>query len=138
MHKPIGIYIVEDYPLLQRLLTQMVERSPKLALCGVSSTAENALKQIPTLEVTLVLVDFSLPLMNGVELVRILSQLSPSLSCLMLSGHIAPYYVRQALKAGAQGYLSKGDIQELDEAITQVLTGVVYLSQSVRDTFEAL
>ncbi|MBX3012271.1 MAG: response regulator transcription factor [Caldilineaceae bacterium] len=125
------LYIVEDHPLMQRMLRERIDRLPNLQVIGVAATAEEALTQLATLEVDLVLVDVSLPGMNGIDLVRALLLQRPGLLCLMLSGHQESSYVQRALAAGARGYLAKGNPPELGEAIPQILQGGTYLSSSL-------
>jgi len=131
------IYLVEDHPIMQQTLRTHLKRLPDVTVCGVAATAKDALAAIPEAEATLVLVDVSLPDMSGIELVRQLQQLQPSLRCLMLSGHQDETYVKRALAAGASGYLEKGNPGEIAIAIAQVLAGEIYLSESMRQKLVA-
>jgi len=123
-----NIYIVEDHPLMQRMTKELISRMTNLQVCGVAASAQEALTQLPANEVALVLVDVSLPDMNGIELVQQLRAQYPELRCLMLSGHQEQSYVRRALAAGACGYIAKGNPFELRDAIAQVLQGEIDLS----------
>lgn len=134
MDKPATIYIVENHPLVQRLLQEVIGRQPQLRVCGMVSTAEEALQQLPYVAADLVLVDLSLSGMSGIELIQILRVQYPTLPCLVLSSHQDFFHVQQALIAGAGGYLTKDNPYELVPAIHQVLMGKTYLSQSVRDS----
>lgn len=127
-----NIYIVEDHPLMQRMLREVVNRLPNLYVSGVAASAQEALEQIPPTGIDLVLVDVSLPDLNGIELVRALHAQQPALPCLMLSGHQESSYVQRALAAGARGYIAKGNPLELRDAIEHVLQGGTYLSESLR------
>ncbi len=126
------IYVVEDHPLIQRMVEEILSRSTDLTVCGSAATAAEALTQLRATMVDLVLVDISLPDMSGIELVGILQTENPGLPCLMLSGHQESKYIQQALTAGARGYLGKGNPRELTGAIRQVLQGELYLSEPVR------
>lgn len=125
-----NIYIIEDHPLMQRMMCEFINRIPDLHVCGVAATAQEALAQIPALVVEVVLVDVSLPDMNGIDLVRTLQAWRPALPCLIVSSYQETIYVQQALAAGACGYLFKGDPAELAVAIRRVLKGEAYLSTS--------
>jgi len=127
-----NIYIIEDHPLMQRMMCEFINRIPDLHVCGVAATAQEALAQIPALVVEVVLVDVSLPDMSGIDLVKSLRTAQPALACLMLSGHQEQSYVQRALTAGARGYIAKGNPMELKDAIHQVLQGEIYLSKPLR------
>ena len=128
------IYLIEDHPLMQRMISDFINRMPDLQMCGMAATAEEALAQLPSLAADLVLVDVSLPDMDGIHLVSELLEQQPTLYCLMLSGHQERSYVQRALAVGARGYLAKGNPLELINAIQRVLHGELYLSKSLRTT----
>lgn len=126
------ILVIEDHPLMQEALREMVESVPGLSLLAVAQSAEEAL-ELPDLGGTdLALVDVSLPGMNGIQLVRELQDRHPQIRCLMLSGHTQEVYVNGALAAGARGYVQKGRVDELLEAIASVLAGEVYVGKSLK------
>lgn len=78
----------------------------------------------------LVLVDISLPQMNGAELIAIIRDRWPHLPCLVLSGHGETTYIERARNAGARGYLLKGTPYELPEAVRRILAGAEYFAKS--------
>lgn len=127
-----NIYLIEDHPLMQRMMCEFINRMPDLQVCGMAATAQEALGQLPTTAVDLALVDVSLPDMDGIHLVGELHAHQPTLRCLMLSGHQERSYVQRALAVGARGYLAKGNPLELIDAIHKVLKGEIYLSESLR------
>lgn len=127
------IYIVEDHKIMRGALVQFIEDMPELEVAGAVETAEEALAQLDGEDVDLVLVDTRLPGMNGIELVGELKRRWPELRCLMLSGHSENTYYERALEAGAQGYVLKGDPDEIPAAIERVLGGGVYFSEPLQD-----
>lgn len=124
----VRIFIVDDHPIIRQSLRSLLEREEGLAICGEAAKAETALEQIETAAPDLVLIDVSLPGVNGIELARMLRQQYPDLLLAMLSGHGERSHVEQALQAGANGYLLKGSAEELPVAIRQILSGEQYLS----------
>jgi DNA-binding NarL/FixJ family response regulator len=126
------VFIVEDHKMVRHVLGQLIQRAPDLNLCGEAPSAEEALVQIPDCQPQLVLVDVSLPGMNGIDLIRILHEKYPDMLLLALSGHDESVYGAMAIRAGARGYVMKGKIEEAQEAIRRVLNGDIYLSDNMR------
>lgn len=127
-----NIFLVDDHPQLLSLLRDFLNRLPAVTVCGVATSGQEALDQLPKQPVDLVLIDASLPDIDGVELVKAIGAWRPALPCLILSGYQDAALVRAALAAGALGYIVKGDPRELAEAIRLALNDEVYLSPQVR------
>ena len=82
----------------------------------------------------LIVLDISMPLLNGFESARRIKELLPSTKLIFLSQHLQPAYLKQALKVGASGYVLKsGATEELQKAITVVLRGQTYITPSFGD-----
>lgn len=128
----VSLFLVEDHEILSYTLARFLSSQETLTVVATVPTAEAALEQLPHLVVDLVLVDVSLPAMNGIELVAHLQEHFFHLPCLMLSGHREPAYVRRALAAGARGYVLKGNPDTLLDAVPRVLAGEIYLSKELR------
>ena len=126
------IYIVEDNEIVRSMLVEFVNDIRDLAVSGSAASAEEAIKGLVNVEYDLILIDMSLPGMNGAELVAHLLHESPQLLCLMYSGHRETAYVDQAIEAGARGYVLKGTPDELPTAIRQVLDGGRYISTALK------
>ncbi|MEZ4869179.1 MAG: response regulator transcription factor [Caldilineaceae bacterium] len=131
--KVYKIYIVEDHPLMLRTLSEFMRRMLGFEVCGAAHSAEEALEALSLENIMpdLVLIDMSLPEMNGADLVRHIREQWPTLPCVIFSGHSEAIYVNQALAAGASGYILKGKPKELRGALEQVLSGHLYLSESL-------
>lgn len=126
------IYIVDDNVFIREALIMLIEEEADLAICGAADTALDALEVIPRLQPDLVLTDYSLPRMSGVELVERLGSLVPEQRVALLSAHMEPAYAEKALAAGAAGYILKEDGQSLVDGIRRVLDGDVYVSPAIR------
>jgi DNA-binding NarL/FixJ family response regulator len=135
------------------MLSKYLSGLSAVELVGTAESAEEALEALARLEnetaaedetdsedetavesataVDLVLVDMSLPAMNGVQFVSEVRTRWPELPCVILSGHGEKSYVERAFEAGAEGYILKGDPYELEEAIEQVLDGKRYTSPAL-------
>jgi DNA-binding NarL/FixJ family response regulator len=134
---PHHIFIVEDHPLMRDMMAKYIADLPGLRVCGSVPTAEAALDHLPG-TADFVLVDISLPGMNGIDLIGAIRTRWPDLVCLVCSGHDEASYVVRALDAGARGYVAKGSPSELVEGLDCVRRGEPYLSPSLRDRVEGV
>ena len=126
------LLLVEDHPIYAQALLLVLAQRDDLTVVKVVDTAEKALQLLPNLVLDLLLVDVSLPLMNGIDLVAQLSRLYPHLPCLLISGHLSGLYVKRGLDAGARGYAIKDSVMGILEGIDQVLRGEIYISKELR------
>lgn len=127
-----SILLVEDHKIFAKALQRVLRERGQLEIVAVVQSAEEALEQLPNLNVDLVLVDVSLPHRSGINLVINLQQQYPHLPCVMLSGHVSQHYARSSLAAGARGYLVKDRAEEILEGIDRVLHGEIYVSEVLR------
>ena len=118
---------------MRDLLREWIDELPGLSVCGTAESAETALRELETVQADVAMIDMSLPMMGGIELVAALRERHPRTRCLILSGHNETSYVERALAAGAQGYLLKGEPSEIRTAIDRVLAGERYLSAGLPD-----
>jgi DNA-binding NarL/FixJ family response regulator len=127
----LRVYLVEDHPVLRGVLRDYITRLPSVRSCTVNSTAEDALKALDGDEPDLMLIDLSLPGMSGIDLVREVRRNHPELCCAILSGHRSRVYATQALAAGANGYMLKGDPLEIERGMQAMLAGERYVSRNL-------
>jgi DNA-binding NarL/FixJ family response regulator len=129
---PTSILLVEDHAGFAKALLNMLGQNPDLQVVAIAQDAEEALERLQELNVDLVLVDFSLPDMTGVELLEKLHEQYPDLRCAILSGHLLPQHARRALATGARGYLIKDDPAGILTGIQHILKGEIYVSEELR------
>jgi DNA-binding NarL/FixJ family response regulator len=123
------VFLVDDHPVLRNGLTELINRSDDLLVCGEASTAEDGLRKISELKPDLAIVDLSLDGASGLELVKNLKIRLPETPVLVLSIHDESFYAERCLRAGARGYIMKQEaIEEVKSAIRQILGGKIYLS----------
>lgn len=126
------IYLVDDNVFVREALIMLIEEEPNLAICGAAETAFEALDAILRVKPDLVLTDFSLPDMNGIELIERLAILRPVQRVAMLSAHTEPLYADRALAAGATGYILKQEAQAVIAGIRRVVDGEAFISPALR------
>lgn len=128
------IFLVDDHPMLRTGLIRLIENKAGCEVCGESETASAAMDAIPAAAPDIVLMDISLPDKSGLELIKDLLARFPELRILVFSMHDEMLYAERVVRAGAKGYLMKGESTEkLIEAIDCVLAGGLYLSRRVCD-----
>lgn len=127
-----SILIVEDHSIFGKALVRLLTEKANMDVVGVIGSGEEALEKLSDLHIDLVLVDVSLPRMTGIQLVSAINEKFPHIRCLMISGHITPFYVQRSLEAGARGYILKDDITGVLEGIPSVLSGEIYVSKALR------
>ena len=126
MKKP-RVIMADDHSLILAGLRKLVE-----AECEVVGTAEDGrtlVEAAKKLRPDLILLDISMPLLNGLEAARQLAKLVPESKLIFLTMHASPTYATEAFQAGASGYLLKRSAtSELSQAIKSVLQGQQYLT----------
>lgn len=121
---PISVSIVEDSDKFRETLARVLNRSEGFSCISHYPNAEEALKALPVDKPEVVLMDINLPGINGVECVRQLKQLMPSIQVMMLTVYEDTENIFNALAAGATGYMLKRTSRdELLEAIREVHRG---------------
>ncbi len=129
---PSKLLIVEDYDPFCQLLQSML-RSPHLEIVGQASDGLVAIEKAQSLQPDLILLDISLPKLNGIKAAEKIMQIIPQVKILFLSQESAPDFVTEAFRLGARGYVHKSNAQrELIPAIERVLSGKSYVSTGLR------
>ena len=128
-----SILVIEDHLVFAKALVRLLTEQANVEVVGVVGTGEEALARLPHLDVDLILIDVSLPTMNGIQVMSLIHEQFPKLLCMMLSGHLTPFYVQRSLEAGARGYVLKDDIAGVLEGVQRVLDGEIYISSALRD-----
>ena len=106
---------------------EMIVEAGGLKVSGVASTGEEAIGYLNKAVPSMLLVDVSLPNMNGLDLAETVRRRWP-----VLSGHADQLHVSRAMSAGVDGFVVKGNPEEILDAIHRVLNGERYVSASVR------
>lgn len=127
-----SILIVEDHAILGKALVRLITEKANQSVVAVIGSAEEAIERLPELNVDLAMVDVSLPKMNGIQLVAHIHQHYPKLPCLVITGHLIPFYLERSLEAGARGYVLKDDVNGILEGVKAILDGGTYISKALR------
>jgi DNA-binding NarL/FixJ family response regulator len=126
------VLIVEDHNLLRQGLRSLVSTLPDFEVVGEARDGKEAIRQTIALAPDLVLMDLSMPGMNGMEATAHIKRRTPQVRVVALTAYKTDEYVREALRAGADGYVLKdASYEELVLALRQVSTGKRFLSADV-------
>jgi len=128
----IKILVADDHPVVRKGLQSCLARVDRLKLVGEASDGEEALKKTRELHPDVVLMDISMPRMNGLAVTEVLRKEAPNVKILVLSVHNNKEYVFRIIQAGAHGYISKeAPPEELLRAIESVHTGEPFFSPEI-------
>lgn len=129
---PIRIVIAEDHAFVQEGTRRLLEIEPDMEVIGTAQDGISAIELVEQLDPTLVLMDISMPRMDGIEATRRIRAMKPGLPVLILSAYDDDQYVFALVEAGAAGYLLK-DIrrEELVDAIRAVNRGESVLHPTI-------
>lgn len=128
------ILIVDDHPMMRRGLTDTLETEPGLEVVLQLERAEQVLDALKDRKLDLLIVDVSLPGMNGIELVKNVIFQNPDQKILVISRHEESLYAERALRAGAKGYIMKFEPSHvLLKAVNKVLNGGIYVSDELNE-----
>ena len=128
----LRVLLADDHKLVRAGIRSLLERLPGLDVVAEASDGKEALLLVEEHQPQVVLMDLSMPGLNGIEATRYLTRKFPQVRVLILSIYTDEEHVYQSLRAGAAGYLMKGAaIEELELAIRSVARGGTYLSPPV-------
>jgi DNA-binding NarL/FixJ family response regulator len=129
MGNKISVLLVDDHSLVRRGFRRMLEDEPDIAVVGEANDGDEAVRLSRALHPRVIVMDCALPGTSGLDATRKILERSPEISILMLSMHSEDTLVRQALDAGARGYVLKSAVDlELATAIRRVVAGEVVLA----------
>jgi DNA-binding NarL/FixJ family response regulator len=129
-----SLFIVDDHPIMRDGISQLINQQADLEICGTASSAPEALDALNGIDPDLLLVDISLPGMDGIELIKIVKKRKRRLPMLVLSMHAEAFYAERAIRAGAKGYVMKhASTDTLLAAIRKVLAGKIFLSPAMTE-----
>lgn len=131
---PIKILIADDHGVVAEGLKHLIEAQPDMQVVAMASDGREAVRLAREAHPDIVLMDLSMPELNGADATRTLLEREPACRVIVLSMYAEREYVRRALKAGASGYVVKRSAaKEVVEAIRAVYAGQRYLSPRVAD-----
>jgi len=119
----VRILLVDDHPIVRQGLRTLLEGRPGWEVVGEASDGVEAVEKVTSLNPDVVVLDVTMPRMNGLEACRVIRQRTSALEVLFVTQHDSPQMMREALDAGARGYVVKSnaarDLLNAVEAVSQ-------------------
>ena len=132
------ILVADDHAIFREGLKQVIAKTVDMVVADEATDGQEALCKIRENDYDIVLLDISMPGRSGLDILAEIKNLRPKLPVLILSMHPEEQYAIRAFKAGASGYLTKGNPpQELIEALQKVALGEKYISPNLAEALVA-
>jgi DNA-binding NarL/FixJ family response regulator len=126
------VLIVDDHAVIRRGVQSILSTYPEWDLCGEAENCQEAIRLAGELRPEVVIMDVSMPGLNGLEATRIIHDVLPETKVLLLTLHSSSEFVRSAFHAGARGYVLKSDAEnELVRALNVVVGEGTYVSPAI-------
>src|ERR1700728_714983 len=107
--KTVRILIADDHDLMRRGVRTLLEPHPGWEICGEATTGREAVAKAEELKPNIVILDISMPDLNGVDAAKRIKKASPDTEVLIFSAHYSDQLIREILEAGVRGYIVKSD-----------------------------
>jgi DNA-binding NarL/FixJ family response regulator len=128
----IKVLVADDHPVVRKGLQTLLARQGHLRIVGEAADGDEALRKARELSPDVVLMDISMPGMNGLAVTEVLRKEAPEMKVLILSVHSNKDYIFRVIQAGAHGYVSKeAPPEELLRAIESVSAGEPHFSEDI-------
>lgn len=114
--KRIKVLIADDHMDFRKVVYNFLKRLPNVSVVGEAMDGEDAVKKVAKLNPNVVLMDISMPLMNGIEATRIIKKRWPEVKVIIATNNNEPMYRTQALEANADGFFLKDTLKPSLEA----------------------
>ena len=130
MKQKLKVLLADDHKLLRSGLKLLLQRNPDMLVVGESANGEQTIQLFEQLQPDILLLDLSMPNMDGIECLKEIKSCYPEAKVIVLTMHEDENYIKRAMQAGASAYVHKSAADtDLFKAIEAVQAGGIYLSQ---------
>ena len=127
----MNVLIAEDHTITAKLLSKMLSKYKYINVIGIASDGREVLELEAKNKVDVLLLDITMPVIDGLEVMERLFDKNSKVKILILSAHSEGWIIEKSLRLGASGYLTKKvDMNEIIEAIISVHNGVNYMDDN--------
>ena len=132
MDEPLRVMVVDDHPLFREGLKTLIDHSPDYRVVAEAGSGREAFEVVEEARPDIVLVDITMPGMNGIQLIREMRASEPQARFMVISMHSNVDYIVEAFRAGATGYMVKDSAGEgLFKGLATVARGEIFLDESL-------
>jgi DNA-binding NarL/FixJ family response regulator len=136
--KELRILIADDHDLMRRGLKTVIESHPGWVVCDEAHTGREAIAKAEKIKPDIVILDISMPVLNGIEAAKGIRKASPTSEILILSLHYSDQLIREILDAGVRGYIMKSDPdQDLINALEKLANHRPYFTSKAAEVMLA-
>jgi two-component system, NarL family, nitrate/nitrite response regulator NarL len=126
------VIVVDDHAVIRRGVQGILSAFPEWELCGEAENGQEGIRLAEALKPEIIIMDVSMPVLNGLEATRIIHNILPDTKILLLTLHSSTELVRSAFRAGARGYVLKSDAEnELVRALNVLAGDGTYVSPGI-------
>jgi DNA-binding NarL/FixJ family response regulator len=126
------VLVVDDHAVIRRGVQHILRSYPEWELCGEAESGQEAVRLAEILKPQIIIMDVSMPGLNGLEAAGIIHDLLPATKILLLTLHSSAELVRSAFRAGVRGYVLKSDAEhELVRALNVIVGDGTYVSPGI-------
>jgi DNA-binding NarL/FixJ family response regulator len=125
----VRILVVDDNPAVRHYLRAILEQESGWKVCDEARTGDEALQRVEKARPDLILLDFQMPDVNGLEIARRIAQVLPGVPMLMVTIHFSRELAEAAKRAGLRGACAKTDVGSIVEAVDAVLHNGTYFPE---------
>ncbi len=122
----VRILVVDDNPSVRHYLRSLLEQQSMWQVCDEARTGKEALQRIEKNPPDMILLDFQMPDLNGLDVARQVAKLFPAIPILMVTIHLSKQLAEEARKAGIRGACAKSDVGSIVEAVDALLHHKTY------------
>jgi len=130
--RTITIFLADDHTIVRQGLAKLLEGEPHFKVVGEAKNGREAVSMVEALKPEIVIMDISMPLLNGIEATRLIKKSRPQTKVIILSMHTHDRYISELFNLGVSGYLLKDSTgSDIIQAISAAVKGDTYLSPSI-------
>jgi DNA-binding NarL/FixJ family response regulator len=122
----VRILVVDDNPAVRHYLRALLEQQTAWQVCGEARTGREALERVEKNPPDMILLDFQMPDLNGLDVARQLTQFFPEIPILMITIHLSKQLAEEARRVGIRGACAKSDVSSIVEAVDALLHAGTY------------
>ncbi len=127
----IRILVVDDNPAVRHYLRALLEQQSTWQVCDEARTGEEALQRVKKNPPDMILLDFQMPDLNGLDVARQISSIFPEIPILMVTIHLSKQLAAEARRAGIRGACAKSDVGSIVEAVDALLHAQTYFPAGI-------